>query len=451
MSDKLKSNLFAAMCFLMTLGAWGESFSAIPAFPGAEGGGAYAIGGRGGRVIEVTNLNDKGPGSLREAVDAKGPRIVVFRVSGNIELKRQIEIRNPYITIAGQTAPGDGICLQGSSLQVEADDVIVRYLRSRPAGVSGKELDAISVKRCKNIIIDHCSASWSVDECLSSCTDTENTTIQWCLISESLTYSVHHKGRHGYGGIWGGMNATFHHNLLAHHTSRNPRFSGEMHTIDHRNNVIYNWGFNSCYGNEMGKVNMIGNYYKPGPATAEECVARIVQSDPNKKNTSWVGRYYLSGNYMVGSPEVTADNWKGVYGDAPKEIIRLDKPIPAAPVTTHSAEEAYKLVLAGAGANFPKRDALDERVIEEVRTGTAKYGKKWGGGGKGIIDSQEDVGGWPQLKSAQAPLDSDHDGMPDAWEKPRGLNPKDAKDAAKDRDGDGYTNVEEYINGLVAK
>jgi len=420
----------------------------IPAFPGAEGFGAYARGGRGGRVIQVTNLKDAGPGSFREAVEAEGPRIVVFRVSGNIELKSGVFIQNPFITIAGQTAPGDGICLK-NYLGIRTHDVVLRYIRIRPGDVSGGAIDALGGIGCTNIIVDHCSASWSVDECVSFYRDNKNTTIQWCMIAESLAHSVHPKGRHGYGGIWGGTNASFHHNLLAHHTSRTPRFDGaESDTVDHRNNVIYNWGFNSSYGNEAGRVNMIANYYKSGPATLKKVRGRIVEA--YKENDSWAGRFYIARNHVERFPEVTTDNRKGVHGKAPLDEIMLKKPIPAAPVTPQSADKAYELVLAGVGANFPKRDALDTRIVEETRTGTAKYGKIWNGGGTGIIDSQKDVGGWPELKSAPAPADSDRDGMPDAWEKKRGLDPNDASDGAKDRDKDGYTNVEEYINGLVA-
>ena len=414
----------------------------ILAFPGAEGFGAYTPGGRGGKVYEITNLNDTGPGSLREAVEAEGARIVVFRVSGNIELKSKLVIRNPYITIAGQTAPGDGICLKKHQMIVGTNNVIIRYMRFRPGDELGLDLDAFGGRGCENIIIDHCSASWSIDECVSFYHN-NNITIQWCLMSESLYMSNHVKGHHGFGGIWGGTNASLHHNLFAHHSSRNPRFASDDKNIDYRNNVIYNWGYNSAYGGERATVNMIANYYKAGPATQDRKRDRIVEISENES------RWYISDNYVTGYPEITADNWAGgVQGDADKNIIRVREPFPNSKVTTQTAEEAYELVLAQAGAILPKRDPLDTRVIEEVRTGTATYGGAWGEG-KGIIDSQKTVGGWPQLNSTQPTEDSDHDGMPDEWEIKRGLDPNNANDGKEDRDGNGYTNVEEYLNWLV--
>ncbi len=429
------------LVLIVTTSSLGEP-AKIPAFPGAEGFGAYTPGGRGGKVYEVTNLNDSGPGSLREAVGAEGPRIVVFRVSGNIELESKIAIRNPYITIAGQTAPGDGICLKNHEMSVSTNDVIIRYMRFRPGDVSGRGLDSLGGRGLENIIIDHCSASWSVDECVSFYRN-NNITIQWCLMSESLYESKHTKGRHGYGGIWGGTNASLHHNLFAHHSSRNPRFASDDKNIDYRNNVIYNWGFNSAYGGERATVNMIANYYKSGPATRDSKKNRIVQISENES------RWYITDNYVNGYPEITADNWNGgVQGDADKETIRVKEPFHAIVVTTQTAEAAYELVLAQVGANLPKRDALDTRIIQEVRTGTATYGGVWGEG-KGIIDSQKTVGGWPQLVSTTPPVDSDHDGMPDEWELERGLDPNDVNDGKEDRDGDGYTNVEEYLNWLV--
>ena len=413
-----------------------------PAFPGAEGFGAYTPGGRGGKVYEVTNLNDSGPGSLREAVEAEGPRIVIFRVSGTIELENRLVIRNPYITIAGQTAPGDGICLRNHQTSISTHDVIVRYVRFRPGDVAGRELDSFGGRGCENVIIDHCSASWSIDECVSFYRN-NNITIQWCLISESLYESHHVKGRHGYGGIWGGTNSSLHHNLFAHHSSRNPRFASNDQNIDYRNNVIYNWGFNSAYGGEGATVNMIANYYKAGPGTKDNKKNRIVSISENES------RWYIADNYVAGYPEITADNWSGgVQGKADKAIIRVDKPFPAVAIISQTAEEAYKLVLARVGASL-SRDPLDTRIIKEVRTGTATYGGAWGEG-KGIIDSQETVGGWPELKSTTPPVDSDHDGMPDKWELEKGLDADNINDGAEDRDGDGYTNVEEYLNWLVS-
>lgn len=418
------------------------SAAEILAFPDAEGFGAYTPGGRGGKVYEVTNLDDSGAGSLRAAIEAEGPRVVVFRVSGNIELQSKLVIRNPYITIAGQTAPGDGICLKNYQMGVSTNDVVIRYMRFRPGDMSGKDVDALGGRGCENIIIDHCSASWSIDECVSFYRN-NNITIQWCIISESLWQSHHVKGRHGYGGIWGGTNASLHHNLFAHHSSRNPRFASDDENIDYRNNVIYNWGFNSAYGGEGATVNMVANYYKSGPATKDKVKNRIVQVSEDKS------RWYIKDNYVAGYPEITADNWNGgVQGKAPKATIRVNNPFPAPAIMAQTAEKAYELILADAGANVPKRDLLDTRIIQEVRTGNATYGGAWGEG-KGIIDSQTAVGGWPQLKTSTPPADSDHDGMPDDWELARGLNPNDVGDGTKDQDGDGYTNLEEHLNWLV--
>jgi len=432
-------NCIFLLIFILAIPLAAMAEAEIPAFPGAEGFGAYTPGGRGGTVYEVTNLNDSGPGSLREAVKAKGPRIIVFRVSGNIELESKIAIREPYITIAGQTAPGGGICLKNYHLSISTDNIVIRYLRFRPGDLTGNDLDAISGRGCENIIIDHCSASWSIDECVSLYRN-KNVTVQWCLISESLYQSNHQKGRHGYGGIWGGTDASLHHNLFAHHSSRNPRFASDDKNIDYRNNVIYNWGFNSAYGGERATVNMIANYYKFGPATKDKVKNRIVGISENES------RWYITDNYVLGYPAITADNWNGgVHGEASKEIIRAKAPFPAAPVRTQTAEEAYELVLADVGANLPQRDSLDKRIIQEVSTGTATYGGAWGAG-KGIIDSQANVGGWPRLDSTTPPDDTDHDGMPDEWESKHGLNPGDPADGSMDNDKDGYTNIEEYIN-----
>ena len=443
--DFMRSVIFRYFFTAAMLISPGGVFGSQLSFPGAEGFGRFAKGGRGGRVIEVANLNDSGRGSLRAAVEAEGPRIVIFRVSGNIELKRGLKVTNPYITIAGQTAPGDGICLKDASMRIGTHDVIVRFMRFRLGGDGDKDDDSLG-QGCENVIIDHCSASWSVDETMTFYRN-NNVTVQWCIISESLWKSHHMKGAHGYGGIWGGNNATFHHNLFAHHSSRNPRFA-RNENIDHRNNVIYNWGFNSAYGGEGCSVNMIANYYKPGPATeGGRKKNRIVEIYDS------AGKWYVAENFVEGNPKVSADNWAGgvqVKGKLDLARLRVDKAFPAAAVRTQTAKDAYKDVLSFAGAILPKRDAVDRRIVEEVAAGTAQYGRSYEGGGKGIIDSQEDVGGWPELKSAEPLSDSDHDGMPDEWEQAKGLNPKEASDGAKDRDGDGYLNVEEYLNSLVA-
>ena len=430
------------------------------AFPTAEGYGKYTVGGRGGKVYEVTNLNDSGEGSLRAAVEAKGPRTVVFRVSGNIDLKSDLRINNPNITIAGQTAPGDGICIKRYPLMISADEVIIRYIRARFGDESGQDSDAISARYVKNLILDHVSASWSVDETMSiyHC---ENITVQWCLITESMFNSNHSKDTHGFGGIWGSNYSTYHHNLIAHHSSRNPRFASGCGNTDYRNNVLYNWGYRSCYGAEAqqkGKeklnfstINMVANYYKPGPATAPDKKAEF--ADPSSRGNNDKGRWYVAGNFMEGSPSVTVDNWSGVRGSS---YIKLDQPWDAMPINQQTAEEAYKSVLNNAGATLPKRDVVDARIIEEARNGTATYEgvyktkKAVADKSKitGIIDSQKDVGGWPELNSTTAPTDTDHDGMPDEWESMNGLDPNNAADR-NNVAADGYTNMETYLNWLA--
>lgn len=429
------------------------------AFPTAEGYGKYTVGGRGGKVYEVTNLNDSGEGSLRAAVDAKGPRTVVFRVSGTIDLKRDISIKNPNITIAGQTAPGDGICLKGYPLTIGADEVIIRYIRVRFGDESGKDADAFSSRYVKNLILDHVSASWSVDEVMSiyHC---ENVTVQWCMITESMFDSNHTKSQHGFGGIWGSNHSSYHHNLIAHHSGRNPRFASGCGHTDYRNNVLYNWGYVSCYGGEaqqkgndefnFSTINMVANYYKPGPATDPGKVA--VLAEPSSRGADDKGQWHVSGNVIEGSPAVNDDNRSGVRGG---NFIKLDKPWDAMAIRQQTAEEAFPLVLAKAGSTLPRRDSVDTRIVEEVRNGTATYEgayktmKNVRDKSKvtGIIDSQKDVGGWPELKSTPAPKDTDHDGMPDVWEASHGLDPKNPADGNKVAD-DGYTMLENYLNSI---
>ena len=421
--------------------------SHAPAFPGVEGFGKYTVGGRGGKVIEVTNLHDAGPGSFRAAVSAKGPRTVVFRVSGTIALESELKIREPYLTIAGQTAPGDGICIKNYQVNFDTSQVIMRYLRFRPGDEKGKEQDAFGGAG-NQIVVDHCSASWGVDETFSI-NKAANLTVQWCLVSESLYHSLHKKGNHGYGGLWGGPGGSWHHNILAHHSSRNPRASGNVDSglMDYRNNVIYNWGFNSAYGGELWPRNWINNYYKSGPATDDKVRGRIfLQKDPR-------GKMFAAGNFVAGFPAISADNWNGGInfapdGEATEKTLRVDRPFVVAPVTTQSAEVAYGLVLAQAGASLV-RDAVDRRVVEEIRTGTATFGASYKGGGKGIIDSQKDVGGWPELRSLPAPVDTDHDGVPDVWEQAHGLNPQDPADGPRSTTPGGYSNLERYLNSLV--
>lgn len=417
-----------------------------PAFPGVEGFGKYTLGGRGGRVIEVTNLNDSGPGSFRAACLATGPRTVVFRVSGTIALESELKVRNPYLTIAGQTAPGDGICVKNYQFSFDTQHMIIRYVRFRPGDEKAKEQDGFGGQG-DHIVVDHCSVSWGVDETFSI-NKASNLSVQWCMVTESLTKSLHKKGSHGYGGLWGGPGGSYHHNLLAHHSSRNPRASGNADSglLDYRNNVVYNWGFNSAYGGELWPRNWINNTYKAGPATDEKVRHRIfLQKDPR-------GKMFLAGNVVHGFPAISADNWKGVDfapdGEATLATLRVNEPYVVAPVTTQSAEVAYELVLAQAGCSLV-RDAVDRRIVEEVRTGTASFGASYKGGGKGLIDSQRDVGGWPELRSRPAPLDSDHDGMPDEWERAHGLDPRDPTDGPR-LDKSGYTHLENYLNSLVS-
>lgn len=404
----------------------------------------YTTGGRGGEVIAVTNLQDYGQGSLRNAIAQKGARIIVFQISGTIELQSPLEIKSGDLTIAGQSAPGDGICLKGYPVEIKADNVIIRYIRVRLGDIAGQPFDAISAKNQKNIIIDHCSFSWAVDEC-ASFYDNENFTLQWCIISESLNNSVHPKGEHGYGGIWGGMNASFHHNLLAHHNSRLPRLQGSRyhHVQDKEkaefcNNIIYNWVSKSSYGGEEGRYNMIGNFYKPGPATSEK--KGKIMLEPYEP----FGKFYLEGNVVASSPAVTADNWKGVaLSTAENSEIKLNTPVNLHPsLNTEPADVAYAKVLKSAGAS-KARDAVDQRIVEEVSNGTCHFGNN------GIIDSQDEVGGWPVLKSLTAPKDTDNDGMPDAWESKHQLNGKNAADRNGKTVAPPYTNLEAYLNEIV--
>lgn len=436
------------------------------AFPGAQGFGQFTTGGRGGAVLFVTNLNDAGPGSLRAAVEASGSRIVVFKVSGTISLKSALKITNPNITIAGQSAPGDGICLRDYPVTVQTGNVIVRYIRFRMGDETMQEGDAFGGRFNKNIIVDHCSMSWSTDECVSFYAN-ENTTVQWSIISESLRNSVHAKGSHGYGGVWGGKNASFHHNLLAHHDSRNPRLGEEAgkafaltDLTDLRNNVVYNWGGNSCYGGEAMNVNIVNCYYKPGPVTSK--TDRILSIDKNKIIGTEVyniwGKFYVNGNFVEGNVNATNNNWDygvynqfhssyGVVSDADKKNMKLDAPLDIkGNVTTHTAQIAYERVLKYGGANLV-RDAVDLRIIDDVKNKTYKF-EGTNGSTKGIIDSQGDVGGWPVLNSTTPPLDTDGDGMPDAWETEKKLDPKVKNANGKDLSS-AYDNIEVYLNDIV--
>ncbi|WMI66264.1 pectate lyase [Aestuariibaculum sp. YM273] len=437
------------------------------AFPGAEGFGKNTTGGRGGKVIFVTTLNDYGSGSLREAVNTQGARYILFKVSGTIRLLSELKINNGDVTIAGQTAPGDGICLKNYPVTINADNVIIRYLRFRMGDEAKQEGDAIGSRFHKNIIIDHCSMSWSTDETVSIYNN-ENTTLQWCFITESLRNSVHDKGSHGYGGIWGGKNASFHHNLLAHHDSRNPRlgeYAGSAFAltdlVDLRNNVIYNWQGNSAYGGEAMNVNIVNCYYKPGPATTK--TTRIMSIDKNKVEGTEVyniwGKFYINGNYVEGSTQATNDNWTygvynqfhGSYGTVSEEDkngMRVLEPHNInSNVTTHTAPIAYERVLDYGGASY-KRDAIDTRIVNDVRTKSYTY-EGSNGSTKGIIDTQSDVGGWPELASETPPTDTSGDGMPDDWKVAMKLKATDNNPNGHDL-STGYENIEVYINSLVA-
>ncbi|MDP1511823.1 pectinesterase family protein [Paenibacillus ottowii] len=442
----------------------------IPAFPGAEGGGKYVTGGRGGEVYEVTTLADYGkgeqmiPGSLRAAVSSDN-RTVVFRVGGTIHLKEPLKILGNNLTVAGQTAPGDGITVSDYTTGIDADNVIFRYLRFRLTDRYPSEDDALGARYHKNIMIDHCSFSWSVDEVLSLY-DNVNTTVQWSIASESMLMTTHQKGRHGYGGIWGGRNSTYHHNLLAHNASRNPRFPTDKKQIDAvemTNNVIYNWGFFSSYGGGEGSYNVLNNYYKYGPNTYKDVRGQIFVDVGSKKYKT---RMFIGGNYMYGNDSVTQDNWQ--LGTSIGSIIdpstRLAEPIEVrgeydngispdayGPYQATDAQTAYAEVLAGSGATLPRRDAVDARIMNDVKNGMGAF-----------INSPREAGWiYDDYSVTTAELtDSDRDGMPDEWERAHGLDPKNADD----RNGQefagtgeyahfakGYTNLEVYLNDLIAK
>ena len=434
----------------------------IPAFPGAEGGGAWTPGGRGGKVFIVTSLKDGGPGTLREAVEAKGPRMVVFRVAGIIELEKPLAISHPFITIAGQSAPGDGICVKGHTTEINTHDVVIRYMRFRRGNLRSKD-DALGGFPIGNVIVDHVSASWGLDENLSlyrfmqkqpSGPDkkmpVENLTIQWTISSEALDLN-----NHAFGGTWGGKNASFHHNLFACNTGRNPSI-GFGGAFDFRNNVLFNWRHRTVDGGDgSSRVNIVNNYYKPGPVTLGALRYRIcrAQARNDKDQFPGFGKWYVEGNHVEGNPEVTANNWAGgVQYDPERKIkdmvipagtekaVRVFQPFAAAPVQTQTAKDAYESVLAFAGASLPKRDPVDVRVIESARSGktTTKTG---------IVDTPADVGGWPKYQADKVPLDTDGDGIPDEWEIRYGLNPRDPADASQSKTPGGYTYLEHYLNG----
>ena len=446
------------------------------AFPGAEGGGMYATGGRGGSVYHVTNLNNTGEGSLRYGIESAGrPLTIVFDVAGVIELGSMINIKKGDLTIAGQTAPGDGICLKNYTFRISASNVIVRFIRCRMGDEKKTEDDAIQILNrdtpYENIVIDHCSVSWCTDEC-ASFYGMKNFTFSWNFVTESLRNSVHGKGSHGYGGIWGGENASYHHNLLAHHDSRNPRLDhdyvstqkGPLHVF---NNVVYNWSGNTCYGGESSskngsdyrKYNFVNNYYKPGPATPSNHIWFLepTTSCSNCGGTILPGHFYMDGNVMYGKSDYTANNWSTSAVHASQSVI--DKIKESTPYHTdeyqslHTAEAAFTAVLAYAGASHV-RDAIDTRIAKEAKDGNYTYTGS-NGSKNGLIDSQTDVGGWPAYEATkdelEAAKDTDGDGIPNAVEDAWGLDKYAASDGAlKTLDKNGrYTNLEMYLHYLV--
>ena len=461
-----------------------------PAFPGAEGFGRYVTGGRGGNVYHVTSLADDGSeGTLRWALGKSGAKTIVFDVSGTIHLQSALNISIGNVTIAGQTAPGDGICVADYPVAIKANNVIVRYMRFRLGNnnvlVNGADgWDAFGGFDQQDWMIDHCSVSWSIDECLSVLGN-KNTTVQWCLVAQSLVNSGHSKGAHGYGGNWGGSGASFHHNLIAHHGSRTPRLGPRPTTqlderMDMRNNVIYNFGGNGCYGGEGMKVNIVNNYYKPGPGTPTDKKGYRIAGIGIRTNSYvetypayapalhlW-GKYYVAGNYNSKYSDVNNDNWTygiinqvdanscdGTFTAETKDSIKLTEPIGFLLTTTHSAEDAYERVLDFAGACL-NRDSFDALMVSDTRNGTATYTGK--GLSKGFVNSQDDNkpadaddswSAWPTLNSKDAPKDTDGDGMPDEWELANALDATDPNDG-KTIGADGYSNLENYLNSLVA-
>ncbi len=436
------------------------------AFPGAEGFGQYATGGRGGKVFVVSNLDDAGPGSFREAATAKGARIIVFAVSGTIHLHTKLTIA-ANVTIAGQSAPGDGICLADQSVGIGGDNIIIRYLRFRMGdkyqrggmvdGNGGD--DAFGGTRRKNILVDHCSLSWSTDEVMSIYAG-DSSTLQWNLIAEPLNYSYHFETgdkdyeHHGYGGIWGGRHLSAHHNLIAHCNSRTPRFDGIRNApeenVDYRNNVIYNWGHNNTHAGEGGRYNIVNNYYKYGPSTGKQVKFQLL--NPFNRADIPYGKFYVAGNYVDEATAVSGNNWLGVkVGNGGKDDIgqvKMEAPFTIVPVNTQTAAEAYALVLQQAGATLPKRDTMDQRIINNVKNRTGRFIDVQGGFPHGT-DYELTTGAWPVLQTLPAPADADKDGMPDAWEKTHKLNPADGRDASLYTLNKLYTNLEIYLNELV--
>lgn len=464
----LVSTLFVACAQSKQLLSWKDWETGI-AFPGAEGFGKYSTGGRGGKIYVVSNLADRGSGSFREAAEAKGKRIIVFAVSGTVHLESRLAIKGD-VTIAGQTAPGDGICFADYPVSLGGDNIIVRYLRFRmgdknqDAGMvdgSGGD-DAFGGSRRKNIIVDHCSISWSTDECFSVYGG-DSTTLQWNIISEPLNYSYHFETgdkdyeRHGYGGIWGGPNLSAHHNLFAHCLSRNPRFNGTRlgapeDFVDFCNNVIYNWGGNNVYGGEGGRYNLINNYYRFGPSTNKNVRSRIVNPSRAEKPPIGFGKYYVAGNFVDGDQEVTRNNWLGIHmgnggTEDDKKAAVVSSPHASVQIKIQPAVDAFSSVLEKVGASF-RRDTLDQRIIHDVKNRTGRIIDVQGGYPHGT-PYKLTVNAWPALQTMPSPADGDRDGMPDEWEKKNGLDPANAADATGNHLHSFYSNIEVYINSLL--
>ncbi len=523
----MKKLLLSSILALLTIAGFAGSAPLI-AFPGAEGFGKYAVGGRGGKVVAVTNLDDFKSsedtiqGSLRWAlsqyvstktVDKAGtptsvtvytPLTIVFNVSGTIWLKEDLKVKRDSLTIAGQTAPGDGICIAGHSVLFNGAtggemfywgprrrELIVRYIRFRPGIPKDEDGNptsdfvtyATDVENYENVIIDHCSMSWANEECLAIY-DNKNTTVQWSLISEGLYNAYHPKGTRAYCGVWGGQYASYHHNAIAHNKSRTVRFDGSrahdtIAVIEYRNNVIYNWGSSDGpYGGEIeidggrSEINMINNYYKKGPALSES----LTVDDTNKGHrllycydsdttaSAPKGQHYVNGNYVNEYPEVTTNNWyfgvqykySAFRADTAKTYsqMRLDSPSSEVssilPSSYDDAETAFTSVLADAGATLPLRDAQDKRIMSEIENGTATGSGAYGTS-KGIIDDPETVGGWPVLNTGTVLTDTDGDGMPDDWETANSLNINDSTDGnSTSLSTEGYTNLEVYLNSITA-
>ena len=466
--------------------AWAQT-EKLTAFPGAEGFGRYVTGGRGGKVLHVKNLKDSGYQSLRWCLQQTGAKTIVFDVSGTIHLESELSIPS-NTTIAGQTAPGDGICVADYPCSIKGNNVIVRYMRFRLGNKNVKKdgadgWDGFGGFDKQDWMIDHCSVSWSIDECLSVLGN-KNTTVQWCLVAQSLVNSGHSKGAHGYGGNCGGSGASFHHNLIVHHGSRTPRLGPRPTTqlderMDMRNNVIYNFGGNGCYGGEGMKVNIVNNYYKPGPGSPTGDKGKRIAGIGIRTNSYiatypayapalhlW-GKYYVTGNVNSKYSDVTNNNWAygiynqidasgcdGTYTQATKDSIKIDEPIEFIATTTHTAQKAYEKVLDYAGA-CKSRDTFDALMVSDTRDGKATY--TGSGLSKGFVNSQDDNkpsgagsdwSAWPTLNSTTAPTDTDGDGMPDDWEDEHGLDKTKAADGNVVTES-GYTNLEIYLNSLV--